>query len=83
MVATLTHPTAACSLGQEERCAEDGASGVEEREGGQESVEGQESGDGEVGGVCCVLCVVCCVWGGEGRRGEGRGKGGGREGLAN
>ena len=41
IVATLTRPTAACPLGQEGRCAEDGASGVEEREkGGQENGEG-------------------------------------------
>ena len=32
VVATLTRTTAACSLGQEGRCAEDGVSGVEERE---------------------------------------------------
>ena len=41
MVATLTRPTAACPFGQEGRCAEDGVSGVEEREKG-----GQESGKG-------------------------------------
>ena len=34
VVATLTRTTAACSLGQEGRCAEDGVRGVEEREKG-------------------------------------------------
>ena len=77
MVATLTRPTAACPLGQEGRCAEDGVSGVEEREKG-----GQESGEGR--GRACV-----CVWGsgewseggcvGEGESG-GWGKGEGRKG---
>ena len=47
MVATLTRTTAACPLGQEGRCAEDGVSGVEEREKG-----GQESGVDERERVC-------------------------------
>ena len=49
MVATLTRPTAACPLGQVGRCAEDGVSGVEEREKG-----GQESGEGRGRGCVCV-----------------------------
>ena len=39
--ATLTRPMAACLLCEEERCAEDGASGVEGRRG-----EGGEAGGG-------------------------------------
>ena len=68
MVATLTRPTAACPLGQEGRCAEDGVSGVEEREKG-----GQETGEGR--GRACVCGVgsgVVCVWGEGGESGGWR-----------
>ena len=52
MVATLTRPTAACTLDHEGRCAEDGVSGVEEKE-----IGGHESGAG-----CERACCVCVEW---------------------
>ena len=74
MVATLTRPTAACPLGQEGRCAEDGVSGVEEREKG-----GQESGEGRGRACVCGVGSGVGVWG---SGGGGRGEWGEREGTS-
>ena len=57
VVATLTRPTASCPLSQEERCAEDSVSGVEEREKGGRESWGR-------------MRESVCVWSGEARKRE-------------